>query len=129
MPEPNPAGGNGEVDAAAAPTCEDCTGAPATCGLALDGRARWCSSCASGHPGSEPLQGGVQVSENETPVDAGRTIFWVQVNMGLKVLADCAPISVWPALLKDLYGGDVGKAALAAAIAAGESAIKCPSPL
>jgi MFS family permease len=59
--------------------------------------------------------GGVQVSEKETPVDADRTIFWVQVNMGMKVLADCAPISVWPALLKDLYGGDVGQAALAAA--------------
>ena len=42
------------------------------------------------------------------------TILSVQVFMGVKVLADVAPIAVWPVLLNELYGGNIAKAATAA---------------
>ena len=62
-----------------------------------------------------PRDGGLPASDELTPVQRDRAIGAVLAYMVLKVSMDCSTISVWPLLLKSLYGGDVALAAAAAA--------------
>ncbi len=55
------------------------------------------------------------VADDLSPAQRERAINTVLTYMLLKVSMDCCIISVWPLLLKDLYGGNVALAAAAAA--------------
>ena len=60
-------------------------------------------------------EGGSPASDELSPVQRERAIGAVLSYMVLKVSMDCSTISVWPLLLKNLYGGNVALAAAAAA--------------